>query len=35
LYDGKIVEYGDEEHFKNSKVKVVQQFLNSDSTGIF
>lgn len=35
LYDGVIVEYGDEEHFKNSKVEVVQKFLNSDSTGIF
>jgi phospholipid/cholesterol/gamma-HCH transport system ATP-binding protein len=35
LYEGKIVEYGDEEHFRNSKVKVVQQFLHSDSAGIF
>ncbi len=35
LYEGYIVEYGDEEHFKNSKVKIVQQFLNSDSQGLF
>jgi len=34
LYDGKIVEYGDEDHFKNSKVKIVQKFLNSDSSEI-
>lgn len=32
LYDGKIVEYGDEEYFKNSKVQIVQKFLNSDSS---
>ena len=32
LYDGEIVEYGDEEYFKNSKVKIVQKFLNSDSS---
>ncbi|MCK5294467.1 MAG: ATP-binding cassette domain-containing protein, partial [Arcobacteraceae bacterium] len=35
LYDGKIVEYGDENHFKNSKVEIVQKFLTSDSSGIF
>jgi len=27
LYNGKIVEYGDEEHFKNSKLEIVQNFL--------
>jgi len=32
LYDGEIVEYGDEESFKNSKVQIVQKFLNSDSS---
>jgi len=32
LYDGKIIEYGDEEYFKNSKIKIVQKFLNSDSS---
>lgn len=34
LYEGKIVEYGDAEHFKNSKVEIVQKFLNGDSSGI-
>ena len=32
LYDGKIVEYGDEEYFKNSKVKIVQDFLEGRSS---
>ena len=31
LYDGKIVEYGNANDFKNSKVKIVQKFLNGDS----
>ena len=31
LYDGVIVEYGDESHFKNSKVKIVQDFLEGRS----
>lgn len=31
LYEGKIVEYGDEESFKNSKVNIVQKFLSGDS----
>ena len=35
LYDGKIVEYGDENRFKNSKIDIVQKFLSSDSSGIF
>lgn len=35
LYDGEIVEYGDEEHFKNSKVQIVQKFLRGDSVGAF
>ena len=34
LWDGKIIEYGDEEHFKNSKSSIVQKFLNSDSSGL-
>ena len=35
LYNGVIVEYGDEEHFKNSKLEIVQKFLDGDSTGVF
>jgi phospholipid/cholesterol/gamma-HCH transport system ATP-binding protein len=35
LYDGVIVEYGDEEHFKNSKLEIVQKFLTGDSSGVF
>lgn len=35
LYEGEIVEYGDEEHFKNSKVQIVQKFLKGDSVGVF
>lgn len=35
LYDGVIVEYGDEEHFKNSKLEIVQKFLSGDSSGVF
>ncbi|MCI0500331.1 MAG: ABC transporter ATP-binding protein [Epsilonproteobacteria bacterium] len=35
LYDGIIVEYGDEEHFKNSKLEIVQKFLSGDSSGVF
>ena len=35
LYNGKIVEYGDETHFKNSKVQIVQKFLNGDSKDLF
>ena len=34
LYEGKIIEYGDEEHFKNSKLEIVQKFLNGDSSGL-
>jgi len=34
LWDGKIIEYGDEEHFKNSSSKIVQKFLNSDSSDL-
>lgn len=33
LYDGKIVEYGDEEHIKNSKHPAVHQFLHGLSEG--
>jgi len=35
LYEGEIVEYGDLEHFKNSKVQIVQKFLKGDSAGVF
>jgi len=35
LYDGKIIEYGDKEYFKNSKNKIVQKFLKGESEGIF
>lgn len=34
LYEGHIIEYGDEEHFKNSSNEIVQKFLNGDSQGI-
>jgi len=34
LYDGKIIEYGNEEHFKNSSNEIVQKFLHGDSQGI-
>jgi phospholipid/cholesterol/gamma-HCH transport system ATP-binding protein len=34
LYQGKIIEYGDEESFKNSKNEIVQKFLMGDSKGI-
>jgi len=34
LWDGKIIEYGDEDHFKNSSSSLVQKFLNSDSSGL-
>lgn len=34
LYEGKIVEYGDENHFRNSKVEIVQKFLTGDSSGL-
>ena len=34
LYDGEIIEYGDEEHFKNSQNEIVQKFLHGDSKGI-
>ena len=34
LYDGKIIEYGDENRFKNSQNEVVQKFLRGDSKGI-
>ncbi|MFZ9659620.1 MAG: ABC transporter ATP-binding protein [Arcobacteraceae bacterium] len=34
LYGGVIVEYGDAEHFKNSKVDIVQKFLHGDSDGV-
>ncbi len=33
LYDGKIVEYGDAEHFRNSDNEYVQQFLEGRSQG--
>jgi len=33
LYDGKIVEYGDANHMKNSSHPAVQQFLNAQSQG--
>ncbi len=33
LFDGKIIEFGDEEAFKNSSNPVVQQFINSSSEG--
>ena len=32
LYNGKIVEYGNEEEFRNSKVNIVQDFLNGRSS---
>lgn len=35
LYNGQIVEYGDENHFKNSQVQIVQKFLNGDSKDLF
>jgi len=35
LYDGVIVEYGDAEHFLNSKVEIVQKFLSGESDGVF
>ncbi|MBI3874279.1 MAG: ABC transporter ATP-binding protein [Arcobacter sp.] len=35
LYDGVIVEYGDAEHFQNSKVDIVQKFLDGNSDGVF
>lgn len=35
LYNGEIVEYGDEKTFKNSPVEIVQKFLNGDSEGLF
>lgn len=35
LYNGKIVEYGDETHFKNSNIQIVQKFLNGDSKDLF
>lgn len=34
LYDGEIIEYGDESHFKNSSNEIVQKFLHGDSKGI-
>ncbi len=33
LYDGKIIDYGDAEHIKNSSHPVVQQFLHASSEG--
>jgi phospholipid/cholesterol/gamma-HCH transport system ATP-binding protein len=33
LFDGKIIEFGDEDAFKNSTNPVVQQFINSSSEG--
>jgi len=33
LYDGKIVDYGDAEHIKNSAHPAVQQFLHAQSQG--
>ena len=33
LFDGKIIEFGDEDSFRNSKNPVVQQFINSSSEG--
>jgi len=35
LYDGEIIEYGDKEHFINSKNEIVQKFLKGESEGIF
>jgi len=35
LYEGEIVEYGDAEHFLNSKLEIVQKFLSGDSSGVF
>jgi phospholipid/cholesterol/gamma-HCH transport system ATP-binding protein len=32
LYNGKIIEYGNEEEFKNSKNEIVIKFLNGDSS---
>ena len=33
LFDGKIIEFGDEEAFRHSENPVVQQFINSSSKG--
>ena len=33
LYEGKIIDYGDAEHIKNSSHPAVQQFLNATSEG--
>jgi phospholipid/cholesterol/gamma-HCH transport system ATP-binding protein len=33
LYQGKIIEYGNEEHFKNSKSDIIQDFLTGNSQG--
>lgn len=33
LYDGKIIEYGDKENFKNTTNEYVQQFLHGESVG--
>jgi phospholipid/cholesterol/gamma-HCH transport system ATP-binding protein len=35
LYDGRIVEYGDETKFKSSDVEIVHKFLDGDSSGLF
>jgi len=35
LWEGEIVEYGDEKYIKNSNNKYLQKFLDGDSSGIF